>query len=294
MEKKFIANNYGKILIPFDGSETSVNALRQVIKYSKDADCRSASLTVVTVLPSFGAEVELGLVKDIKGVLRKLANDILLSAKRIAEEEGVQIEYVLSEGSTHKAIIDAAKSRNCGLIVMARRSLDELERAFVGSVTAKVIGYSPIDVLVMPSNSDIKWSNILLAVDGSVYSEIAAKRAISIARSCGSKLIIVSVVDVTDEFFIHSPAAVDEMIQNAWATVEKIKKMVKPADINIEAYVKEGDPEDKIVSVAEELGSDTICLGSHGRTGLRRLVMGSVAEKVIGNAPCPVLVVKAN
>ncbi|HZD59410.1 MAG TPA: universal stress protein [Anaerolineae bacterium] len=294
MDNQFTISRDGNILVAFDGSDFSKGALSQVIEYSKEVGCRATSLTVVTVLPPYEREAELGLVKNIKGIFKELGKDILSSAEKIAEGEGVQVETVLSEGSIHRAIINVAESRNCDLIVMARRSLTDLERALVGSVTARVIGYSPIDVLVMPSDSIIKWDNILLAIDGSHYSEIAAKRAISIAQSCGGKLKLVSVVDVTDEFFIHSPDAVDEMIRNAWDSIEKIKKMVKSAKIDVEAFVREGEPHDKIVSLAEELESDIICMGSHGRTGIKRLLMGSVTEKVIGNAPCPVLVVKAH
>ncbi|MEF9438675.1 MAG: universal stress protein, partial [Candidatus Mariimomonas ferrooxydans] len=63
--------------------------------------------------------------------------------------------------------------------------------------------------------------------------------------------------------------------------------------IKAETVVKEGESYQKIVEVAEEKGADVIFMGSHGRTGLEKLIMGSITEKVIGYAPCPVMVVKS-
>lgn len=278
------------ILIAIDGSDSSKNALRQAIGYSKKANCR---VTVLTVLPPYEWELEIGIVKNIKGIYRELGEKILSGAKEIAEEEGVQIETVLEEGGIHEAIIDVAESRACDLIVMGRRGLSNIDRAFMGSITARVIGYSPIDVLVIPGKGVIKCDNILLAVDGSKYSDVAVDRAISMAQDYGSVLKVLSVVDVPAEAYAEAPDAVDKLVEEARKLTQKVEGRAKSAGIKTDSFVKVGDPHEKIVDTAKELGADTICMGSHGRTGLKRLLMGSVTEKVIGNAPCPVLVVKS-
>lgn len=277
------------ILVAIDGSESSNNALRQAIRFARKENC---GVTVVTVLPSYEGELEIGLMSNIKDSFKAPGEKVLADAKEIAAKEGVTIDVVLEEGNIHEAIIDVAESKDCDLIVMGRRGLKGVERAFMGSATARVIGYSPIDVLVMPNDGVLKWDNILLAVDGSRNSEVAALRTISLAQVYGTELNVLSVVDVTDEFYTQAPDAVDKMIESARMVVDEVKTIAKASKIRANSYVKEGEAHEKIIDMADEVKANLICVGSHGRTGLRRLLMGSVTEKVIGNATCPVLVIK--
>jgi nucleotide-binding universal stress UspA family protein len=104
--------------------------------------------------------------------------------------------------------------------------------------------------------------------------------------------MVVSVVDVPAEFYGESPGAWDNLVTNARGFVEKIAQQAEASGVRTETMVKEAETWKSIVALAEEHKADTIIMGSHGRTGLKRLLMGSVTEKVIGNAPCPVLVIK--
>jgi len=234
------------------------------------------------------------LMSNIERAMKEPGEKILDAANRIALEEGVEIETTLATGNIHESIIDVAIEKDCDMIVVGRSGMHSIERAFMGSTAARIIGYSPIDVLVMPNNAALKWDNILLAVDGSRYGEIAANRAINMAQTYGDALNIMSVVDVNEEFYANAPQAVDKMVVAARDTVQGVQDMTKKARIRTDVFVREGETHEKIIEMARELKSDVICMGSHGRTGLRRLLMGSVTEKVIGNAPCPVLVIKSH
>lgn len=156
----------------------------------------------------------------------------------------------------------------------------------------RVIGYSPIDVLVVPLTAEIGWKKILLATDGSKYSKAAAERAIDFAGEYGGELRVVSVVDVPAEFYGEAPDAVEDLINKAKGYAEDVKRQAESSGIKAETFVREGEAYRVIIDVARESGAGIIVMGSHGRTGLKRLLMGSVTEKVIGHAPCPVLVVK--
>ncbi|MBI4679960.1 MAG: universal stress protein, partial [Nitrospirae bacterium] len=149
------------------------------------------------------------------------------------------------------------------------------------------------DVLVVPENTKIGWKNILLATDGSKYSNVATDRAIDFARSYGGELKVVSVVDVPSEFYAEAPKAVENMTRDAKAFTVGAKKSAEVYGINSSTYIGEGEAYKVITDLAINEKADIIVMGSHGRTGLKRLLMGSVAEKVIGYAPCPVLVVKS-
>lgn len=280
---------YKNILVPLDGSESSKNALNQAIKLAKKENSKIAA---VKVIPSYEGEMEISLAPDIEESIRKPAEKILEEADRMADAEGISIDTILEKGIVHDEIINVARLRNCDLIVMGRSGLSALARAFMGSVTAKVIGYSPIDVLVVPKNAVLKWQSILLATDGSKYSEAATERILDIAQTYGGELKVVSVVDVPDEAYAEVPDVIDKMAEGARDIVKSVKDRAEVLSIKTAVFVKEGDASKQIIDTANELGVGMICMGSYGRTGLKRLLMGSVTEKVIGHATCPVLVVK--
>ncbi len=225
--------------------------------------------------------------------MRKSCEEAISQAEKIARAESALIKAVCEEGEPHERIVDLAEAESCDLIVMGRRGLHRLERVFVGSVTSRVIGYSHIDVLVVPRDVVIGWQRVLLATDGSKYSKAATERAIDFAGAYGGELMVVSVVDVPPEFYAEAPQIIDDKINKAEGYVAGVKKRADAAGVKTETFVREGEAYRVIVGLAREQNINTIVMGSHGRTGLKRLLMGSVTEKVIGYSPCPVLLVKS-
>lgn len=280
---------YRCMLVPFDGSDCSKNALKQAIIFGEDEGCR---VTAVTVLRSNEGEAELVRVRHANGS-GGVGDYTPVNSIKLVVEDKAEVQTILEEGVIHEAIIDVADKRNCDLIVMGRRGLSRIERAFVGSFSARVIRYSPIDVLVMPGKSVIGWDTILLATDGSEYSDVATEQVLKVALAHNSELKIVSVFDTSDNFYNELPGAVERMMEHAQENVEVVRKRAEQMGLKTEAFISEGEPHEQIVELAEELKADVICMGSHGRTGLERILMGSVTEKVIEKAKCPVLVVKS-
>ena len=136
------------------------------------------------------------------------------------------------------------------------------------------------------------YNRIIAATDGSRYSKAAVDEAIKIAKASKGNLTIVSVVDVTEEFETEAPELTERFERQFKAMVERIKKQAKAKGVKAEGIVKIGEPYNVIISAAKAKKADLIVMGSHGRRGLSRLLMGSVTERVIGHAKCPVLVVK--
>jgi len=281
---------YKKILVAVDGSESSRNALLQAFRFAVDEKCW---ITVTSVVPPYDGEIETIGVKDIRAALRKPCEDALRDARKFAEQERALIKTVCEEGDAHERIVDLADAENCDLIIMGRRGLRPVERMLVGRVTARVIGHSQRDVLVVPNGTKVGWKTIVMATDGSKYSDLAAKRAIAFAQSYGGELKVLSVVDVPTEFYAEAPQAVEDLIRKAKGFVAEVKSQSEAAGVRTETFVGEAEAHQAVNNLAQEQKADMIVIGSHGRTGLRRLLMGSVAEKVIGYATCPVLVVKS-
>jgi len=136
------------------------------------------------------------------------------------------------------------------------------------------------------------FSRILLATDGSKFSEAATREAFGIAKGCSSTLYVLSVVEVNPEYQALAPQLVEKAEKEARAYLESIKSRAAQEGIACETIVHQGEePYKYIVDEAAKRRVDMIVMGSHGRTGLKRLLMGSVTARVIGHASCKVLVV---
>lgn len=280
-----------RFMVAVDGSDTGKNALQQTMMFVKE---KGGEIVVLTIPPFYGTELDFGMVGTIEEMLKGPAEAVLAEAHEMAKEEGVEIATVMDTGIIHQVIINTATANNIDIIVMGRRGLTRFERAFVGSVTARVIGHSPIDVLVMPSESILKWEKVLLPVDGSQYSDEAAKRAIQLTKDYGGQLTVLTVVDMNPELFAIAPDVADQVEMAAKSIVDATKALAHEAGLDAEMVLIEGRPHERIISVAKDVSATVICMGSHGRTGIGRLMMGSVTERVIGNATTPVLVVKTS
>jgi nucleotide-binding universal stress UspA family protein len=135
---------------------------------------------------------------------------------------------------------------------------------------------------------------ILLATDGSKFSDAAMREAIRISRACSSKLYVLSVVEVNPEYEALAPRLVEKAEGETRKLLESVKKKVLKEGLTCETIVHQGDdPAQLILVEAEKKRVNMIVMGIHGRTGLKKLMMGSVTQKVIAHTPCSVLVVKA-
>jgi nucleotide-binding universal stress UspA family protein len=279
---------FNKILVAVDGSDSSWNALRQAFKFAFD---EKMWITVVAIDPPYEGDLALVGVANIGEVLKGRGEEILARAREIADQERALIKTRHEEGLVYEKIIDVANEEKCDLIVMGRSGTSSIERSLMGSVTAKVIGHFSGRALIVPRDAQAGWKNILAATDGSGYSEAAMDEAINYAASYGGKLHLINAVYTNDEFLATAPDVVEKMIGKARESLQSVVEKAGSRGIETTAYVREGEPFKVIVDLADELNVDTIVMGSHGRTGLKRILMGSVTSRVIGLASCPVMVV---
>jgi len=279
---------FNKILVAVDGSDASRNALRQSFKLAFD---EKKWITVVAINPPYQGDLALVGVSNISEVLKGPGEKNLEEAKHIAETENASIKTRLEEGEPFQKIVEVAEEERCELIVIGRRGVSGIERALMGSVTSKVIGYFKGRTLVVPEDAPLGWNTILVATDGSKFSDAAVDEAINYAKSYGGSLNIVSVVYTNDEFLANAPDVVERMVDKAKTRLDEERNKAKKEGVNAEVFVREGEPYQIIVGLAKELNADTIVMGSHRKSGLKRIFMGSVASMVIGHTPCPVMVV---
>lgn len=284
------------LLISTDGSEHSEGAVREAIKLAKLYSARLLVMSVIETNPEFET-IAPQFVEKAEGETRKN----LEAVKARAAQEGVECEIISRHtDEPYKVIVEEAKKNKADLIVMGRRGRTGLKRLLMGSVTAKVIGHAPCNVLVVPRAADIKFKSILIATDGSKYSMAAASEAMGIAKRCGASLFAIAVVQsetISPFDIVHAEMRreliAEQELEEAEKNVNVLNEIAGKEGIRINCSVVGGRPYEAIVETARNKTADLIVMGSHGKTGLERLLMGSVTERVVGHADCAVLVVKA-
>lgn len=137
---------------------------------------------------------------------------------------------------------------------------------------------------------------ILVPTDFSPPSEAALDRAVSYARAFGAEIILmhayeIPVVGFPEGALVATAELVTELDAGARESLAREAASRAGSHVIIRTIVKQGDPATVIAETADEVGAGLICIGTHGRTGLSRMLLGSVAEKVVRTATVPVLTV---
>ncbi len=277
-------NNTEKLLLATDGSPFSEGAIREAIRLAKKCSSKLSAISVIETNPEYET-----IAPQLLERSEKTAREHLESVKAQAKKEGVDCSTSILEGQdSYNYISEEAAKSKISMIIMGRRGRTGLKRLMMGSTTARVIGHAPCNVLVVPRAAVVEFKSIVIATDGSPYSTAAASEAIGIAKRNGSKLTVISVVPAelatpTDIDFAATQRELlaDKEMQAAEKNAKAVKEAAQKEGVAVQAFVMTGKPADAVIETAKEKSADLIIVGSHGRTGIERLLMGSVAERVI-------------
>ena len=206
---------------------------------------------------------------------------------------GVRAGTRVYEGYPAEAIVVAVKAAGASLVAMSTHGRTGIDRWSLGSVTEKVIRASEVPLLVVrsfredPSGrpkevpvAESAYRRFLLPIDASDLSLAAVAPAEEMATPFDAEVLLVHVVEGAIAYGVPLPQ------------IERAQEILLEADVRVEIVVRHGDPANEILSTSKERAADLIALASHGRTGLPRWFLGSVAEKVLRTADVPVLIVR--
>jgi nucleotide-binding universal stress UspA family protein len=286
-----------RILVPIDGSPFSERALTLAVPLAQQHDA-SLVLTLANPLPPREAEAPVRDPAGERDVREHLRSQLERVARRVATRDGVTTATQFREGPVLDEIEAAIADVSAALVVMATHGRGGVSRLWLGSVTDALLRRCTVPVLV--TRTARKWTlttatepffpRVLVAVDGSPLAEEALERAISLIGESTGEFILLRVED--------APIAAVSSTWISEATVRIREGYLEPlADrfrsptrtVRTRAVVHH-DPARAILDVAKEEHAFAIALATHGRTGVRRAVIGSVADKVIRGATVPVLV----
>ncbi len=269
-----------RILLATDCSEFSEGAVQEAIFFAQACGAALTILHVIEDNPEFST-IGHATVREME----TSARDHLEKIHTMATNEGIKAEIVISHSDSPELIIlEEVLKRKIDIVITGRRGRRGLKKILMGVVTEKVAAMVPCKTLIVPKDVVIEGDGVLLATDGSSYSENAEREAINMVSRC-DYLKYICVLSAAD-----GEADLDEATQR----VQRIGKSIREKNkkIVIETVAEIAQPCDLIVRKAREKKVDVIILGSHSRTGLKRLLMGSVSAQLIATSPCSVLITK--
>jgi nucleotide-binding universal stress UspA family protein len=295
---------YRNVLAPVDGSSFSEHAIPYAGAIARRAGARLHVVLVHTPLPTLSAEIApTELVTEWEDAFRQKEARYLDALVKTLQGQGLDAVAETLEGDVAPRLIKRAGSE-ADIVVMATHGRGGLERAWLGTVADEVIHHVKLPVLLMRPQEgegpehEPHFEHILVATDGSKAAAAATEQAVAIARLFGARLTLVRVVSVPAGLsspYIPHAALLDREVterreQYAQAFLEELAAQlgngVKVETRLVHAY----HPARGILDAIEDSGCDLVALGTHRRTRVGRIVLGSIADKVVRAAPVPVLV----
>ncbi|MGA2396100.1 MAG: universal stress protein [Candidatus Lustribacter sp.] len=295
-------NLFSRILVGIDDSEPASFAVTYAARLARDHGGGLVLASVVNWLPLVAQAASSGAYIDVSAIidaLREEAQAVLDRGSEIARRFGVAAERRMPEGDPRDMLVALAREENAGVIVTGTHGRRGAGRMFLGSTAEMVLRSSTIPVItvrnaVAPEREAQRCiSRILIGVDNSEPSDAALDTVLALPPEDCREVLIYGAVDVYTPVGVARTAAIEEQhFAETEAIVERAVKAAHERNVHARGFTLEGRPEDVIVGAAAAAGVDLIVVGSHGRRGLRRFFLGSVAEHVVRSAAAPTLVVR--
>lgn len=292
---------YAHILVPLDGSPLSERALRYAIPLAEQHGARVHLLHVATpVLPLItggGAPVrDAGLDAHWLAEDRKAVERI---AKRAKRHSAVQVDLAFRTGRPSAEIVRYSKDNDIGLIVMCSHGRGGFERLWLGSVADELLRELPAPVLLVrggrglavPEAGAVLFPRILIPLDGSPQAERAIAATTELLGATPTAITLLSV--------LHPTATMGATTTPAPAEVERCAAYLEPLaarerraarSVEVGTVVAAAIPR-AIITYARQHDASLIAITTRGMSGVKRAVVGSVADKLLRSAPMPVLAV---
>ncbi|MBU2536803.1 MAG: universal stress protein [Proteobacteria bacterium] len=269
-----------RILLATDCSAFSEGAEQEAIFFAQACGAELIILHIIEDNPEFST-IGYETVREME----EAARDHLEKILKMAANEEIKAEIVIRHSDDPVAVInEEVLKRKIDIVITGRRGRRGLKKLLMGVVTEKVASMVPCKTLIVPKDFVLEGEGVLLATDGSAHSENAENEAINMVSRCDylKYICVLSAAENATEL-----AEAKERVQRISNSIRK-----KNQKITIETVAEIGAPCDLIVRKASEKKVDVIIMGSQGKTGLQRLLMGSVSAQLIAVSPCSVLITK--
>jgi nucleotide-binding universal stress UspA family protein len=287
-----------RILVPLDGSQTAEAVLPHVRRLLRRADSDVIFLRAANPPPGDS------FMPTYEETLAAAREYVLGVAERFARE-GARAKGVALMGPAAGIILDTAAAEKATLIALATHGRTGLARGLFGSVAEQVLRKSPLPVMAVrpfwsyevqatarPEDRPIR--TLLVPVDGSETSLAVLPAAVEFARLFDkARIVLLHVMTAHDGWRAPGGPAAERFNDRdlADARLREIAAEIRAKELDVLTLVDSGEPSVVILDTARFHGADLIAMATHGRSGVSRVIVGSVTEKVLRGARAPLLVV---
>ncbi len=315
---------FTKALVPLDGTEVSEGIIPFITQFARGLEMGVVLATAVELDP-----MRAGLLRRLAGGLTEpLTSDSLADRRGVPDElreridrdaksrldelaermplEGIPVETSVGFGPASETIIRMAQDSKCDLIAMSTRGRSVLGSGLLGSVTYRIMHESPMPVLaITPERAERRWdadygiSGAIVPLDGSELAEAVIPYAAALSRKMDLSVTLLQVLPPVD-FYTDgytaievSPEARDEMESEARGYLVSVARRLRDEGLSADVKTVHGKPSSAIAELARGANYNMITLATHGRSGMSRLLLGSVAEAVVRESGDPVLIVRS-
>lgn len=313
--KKLIAGKFRLLQVPLDGSIPAEHALPLAVSLAKRD---GATLQVVRVNQPISSGIYLHrldtrVVNLDRGLMDEHSDNLDPTVRRL-KKTGIHSNSVQLDGPVPETIARHAATSGADLLIITTRGRGSLARFWFGSVADSLIRQSSIPILVLrPKEKARDFSSlstvrhVLMPLDGSLLAEQALEPALKLVGTENGEFTLLRIVPVVIPAVYGPTTAPARGIHTSWHQelhklkrklwaeahqyLERLAAPLRAKSLNVRTHVIAHDhPTTAILDAASSRGADVIAMTTRGQSGLKRLLLGSVADKVIRNATTPVLI----
>jgi nucleotide-binding universal stress UspA family protein len=294
---------FERILVPLDGSGLA----EQSLPFARAIGGPAAEYVLVHAVPPLSEEREWFLgpayatVDEVQARAKAAAREGMLRAsdRWLGERPHISLEII--DGEPAETILLVAERRDVNLIVLASHGRGATGRLVFGSVADRIAHVAPVPVMIVrpqdaPAELDLpRIERVLVPLDGSDLAATALPVATKLAHDLKVPVVLVQAVDVVERIapYPGAYAPPPELVQTGIATaselLEETAASLRRVGVPVTTTIQVGPAFSTIADTAQS--GDIVVMASHGRGGLRRWMLGSVAEKLVRSGPAPVMIV---
>jgi nucleotide-binding universal stress UspA family protein len=283
------------VLVPLDGSELA----ERVVPFATTIATMSGwSLLLLRAVNTLSAPT------DAAGLaLKQAAQEALDAVAASLAADAVRVATRVVDGQAETHILEATADEDVRLVVMSTHGRGGLGRFIYGSVADTVLRHTPVPVLIVPPHGLERWPaderiKILVPLDGSELSASVLSPACELADVLGGSLLLLTLVE-SSRFASYSAGYVygepdenDEDLVAAHAQLEDVAAGLRTRTRPVEVKALFGTPFFDVAAIARDVGAHAIAIATHGRGGLGRALLGSVATATLQRSDVPLLIVR--